>query len=161
MNLSLLASLGLYTSILGASFNFTSGFRVDGNIPYSCSIVTPSSFDLVIDGAVSRKISSSGVLAYAQNGKSDFSISSVTVSAPSQAQVVGKITLGNSSVTGKERNLVMENSTDSLGSVTTRINGNFSVSNFPMEISIEETLLPNLQAGTYEISSTISCSESL
>ena len=144
-----------------SSFNFSTGFEIKANVPYYCSIVTPTSFDFDVESSNINSVSKEATISYGQNGKSDFSISPVVLSAPSTSQVVASIFVGDQSLSGAARKLILQNDSSSSSSVSKTIKGNFAVVDHPITISLEEVLSPTLMAGTYEISSSISCSQSL
>lgn len=151
--------LSLY--IAASSFNFTTGFEITANIPYFCSIVSPTSFEFDIDSASPSKVEQVLVMSYTQNGTSEVSISPIILTSPSNSQVVSNILVGDLLLVGDDNELVLQASSANSLSVSRQMNGNVSLVDHPILISIEETMSPTLNAGTYEVASTISCSQSL
>ena len=157
--LNLFSFLGILFA--ASSFNFTTGFEISANVPYYCSIVTPTSFDFDVESSNINSVLKELTISYGQNGNSDFSISTVTLSAPSTSQVVASVVIGDQSLSGQARKLILQNDSSMSSSISKTITGNFAVVDHPITISLEETVSPTLMAGTYEITSSLSCSQSL
>ena len=139
------------SAIPTAAFAASSGtVSASTTVGYSCDITFPGNQALTVDGA---DATASAALPYTQNGDTDYSLSSLSITAPGGANMSGVITITDKS----SSTLVTNNST--LSSATGSTNPGIDAGTGGVAFSLSEDTAAAFLEGSYSISATLSCSE--
>lgn len=120
-------------------------------VGYSCDITVPSNQTLTASGTTATV---TATLPYSQNGDTDFSLTALSITKPTGADIAGSIVVkdvggttlvGNSSASSSATGTTNEGSESGNGSVV---------------FTLTEGTAASFTEGAYAISSTLSCSES-
>ena len=121
------------------------------SIGYSCDITVPGNQALSVTGT---NATASADLPFSQNGDTDYSLTALSITSPSAADVSGSITVRDAT----SAILVQNSSTSSSSTGSTNLGleaGTGSVS-----FALSEDTATAFAQGAYSISSILSCSES-
>lgn len=120
-------------------------------VGYSCDITVPSNQLLSVSGTTAT---ASAALPYSQNGDTDYSLTSLSITSPSGSDISGSITVTDASST----TLVTNSSESSSATGTTKTGAD--TGDGSVAFAITEGTAATFIEGPYAISSTLSCSES-
>ena len=135
-----------------ASLAATSGtVSASVTVGYSCDITVPSNQLLTVSGT---SASASADLPYSQNGSTDYSLTSLSITSPTGSDVSGSIT-----VTDASSSVLVTNTSESSSSTGTTNTG-ADTGTGSVAFAISEDTASVFIEGPYAISSTLSCSES-
>ena len=151
MKLRNLFAAGVFALLPTASFAATTGtVEATMTVAYSCDITHPAVSTLTPSGNIAT--ASSAQFAFEQNAGTTYSLSALTITGPG-AGLTGEIVFLDGATA-----VVTQNS-DQV-SATGALSGNLSETDGSATFSLSTTD-PAFTAGTYSISSTLSCAEAL
>ena len=150
--IALAAATTAAVTLPSASIAATSGtVSASTSIGYSCDITVPGNQALSVTGT---NATASADLPFSQNGDTDYSLTALSITSPSAADVSGSITVRDAT----SAILVQNASTSSSSTGSTNLGleaGTGSVS-----FALSEDTATAFAQGAYSISSILSCSES-
>ena len=134
------------------AFAATSGtVSASTNVGYSCDITVPGNQALSVTGT---NATASADLPFSQNGDTDYSLTSLSITSPSGTNISGSITVRDASST------VLVQNTSTSSSATGSTNSGLAAGTGSVEFALSEDTATAFAQGAYSISSTLSCSES-
>ena len=134
-----------------AAIAATSG-TIEGEmtVPYSCNVTTPARLTLVPTNNVATVSDS---WSYDQNDNTTYSLTALAITnSNSQANLSGSIALTDGSSA-----LVTQSST--VAPATGDLDGNYASTTGGVTLTLTEGTAPNFYAGTYLMTSTLSCAQ--
>ena len=120
------------------------------NISYSCDITVPGNQALSVSGT---NATASADLPFSQNGDTDYSLTSLSITSPSGTNISGSITVRDASST------VLVQNTSTSSSATGTTNAGLAAGTGSVDFALSEDTATAFAQGAYSVSSTLSCSE--
>jgi hypothetical protein len=143
------ASVAAPAAVIAATSGTIEG---EMTVPYSCNVVTPARLTLIPTNNVATV---SDTWTYDQNDNTTYSLTALSITnSNSQANLSGSIALTDGSSA-----LVTQTST--VSPATGDLNGNYASTTGSVTLTLTEGTAPNFYAGTYLMTSTLSCAQNV